>query len=153
VNAQETTRDVRVLWFTRNSIDALQIRLAVASSGLSADLHVLEQTKKGIWQACVAMRLGDPMPAFLVVECLLGGSTHPELGSIRSRPRLRSLPLALLGDARDAQAEAQAASEGADGFLRLPDQQCGIARLGQDLARFWSEHRPSKSEDNIARGA
>src|SRR5262249_23011630 len=145
--------DVRILWFTRSAIDALQIRLAVASSGLNADLHVLEQTKKGIWKACVAMRIGDPLPAFLVVESLPGGSTSQELASIRSRPRRGPLPLALLGDARDALAEAQAARDGADGSLRLPDQQTGIVRLGQDLARFWVEHRPPKSGESLAQGA
>ena len=152
MNAQETTRDVRILWFTRNALDPLQIQLAVASSGLSVDLHVLEQTKKGIWKACVALRIGEPMPAFLVIEGLPGGSTSSELGSIRSRPRLRSLPLVVLGVSGDPKAEVAAAHDGADGFLRLPDQQSGIARLGQDLARFWAEHRPP-TQDNVARGA
>lgn len=150
MNTQEGTRDVRVLWFTRNALDGLQIQLAVAASGLSCDLHVLEQTKKGIWKACVAIRTGEPLPSFLVIECLPGGSTSPELGSIRSRPRLRSLPLALLGE---PDAEPRAANEGADGFLRVPDNHSGIARLGRDLGKFLAEHRPPKSGDKIARGA
>ncbi len=150
MSTQEATRDVRILWFTRNALDGLQIQLAVASSGVSCDLHVLEQTRKGIWKACVAIRTGEPLPTFLVIEGLPGGGTCPELGSIRSRPRLRSLPLALLGE---PDAEPRAAHDGADGFLRIPDNHSGIARLGQDLGKFLAEHRPPKSEDNIARGA
>ena len=151
MNPQEENRDVRILWFTRNALDALQIRLAIASSGLSCDLHVLDQSKKAVWKACVAMRLGASLPTMLFLECLPGGGVSPELETIRSRPRLRSLPLALLGVSPEH--EARAAHEGADAFIRLPDHHSGLAQLGRDIARFYSAHRLPNSEESIARGA
>jgi CheY-like chemotaxis protein len=131
---------IRVLLFKRPFVDAFHLRLAIGMSLLWCDVQVLERSNQGMRTACAIVRSGSPLPGLILLERQPGDDAGTFHERIRRSPELGGLPLVVLGDGQDPNAELHALAAGADGFIPLPTRACELSRTGQDIARFWVRH-------------
>ena len=145
-------RELRLIWLTCNALDPFHIQLVAAKSGLDCELHILDQTSKSLWKASAIVRTGEPLPAMVVLEQPAGGGSI-DVAAIRGRPSLRGLPIVVLGDPKNADAELRAYGSGADKFIPLPASDSTVDRLSRDIAQFWRHPNPPQGAAGIAKGA
>jgi len=131
---------IRVLLFKPPFVDAFHLRLAIGMSLLWCDVQVLERSNQGMRTACAIVRSGHPVPGLILLEREAGDDVGTFHERIRHSPELEGMPLVVLGDGQDPDAERHALAAGADGFIPLPTRACELARTGQDIARFWVHH-------------
>ena len=137
-----TCATLRVFLFKRESVDAFHLRLAIDLSTLRCDLHVLDQNHDGIRRACTIIRSATPLSNLVLFEQeRRDGASLQMLKRIRDLPELNSLPVVVLGDGDDPDAEGISWEAGADAFVPLPTRAADLARTGRDIAKFWSDHQ------------
>lgn len=131
---------IRVILFKRPFVDAFHLRLAIGMSLLWCDVQVLERSNQGMRTACAIVRSGNRNPGLILLEREPGDDVGSFPERIRRSPELGALPLVVLGDGEDPDAERRAMEVGADGFIPLPTRASELARTGRDIARFWVIH-------------
>jgi DNA-binding NarL/FixJ family response regulator len=131
---------IRVILFKRPFVDAFHLRLAIGMSLLWCDVQVLDRSNQGMRTACAIVRSGHPLPGLILLEREPGDDVGSFPHLIRHTPELETLPLVVLGDGEDPDAERHALEEGADAFIPLPTRASELARTGREIARFWVNH-------------
>jgi CheY-like chemotaxis protein len=135
---------IRVILFKRPFVDAFHLRLAIGMSLLWCDVQVLERSSQGVRTACAIVRSGNRTPGLILLEREPGDDLGSFPERIRRSPELAALPLVVLGDGADPDAERHALENGADGFIPLPTRASELARTGQDIAKFWIGHEAAE---------